>query len=88
MSQQDLAPTLSALTGVPIPRNSLGAMVPQMVAFAHDQFEEEEELAAWIYNAKQVGLKYVICVGSILRKWEKIAGLRGAGQQRQRVQRE
>ncbi len=54
MSQQDLAPTLSALTGVPIPRNSLGAMVPQMVAFADDQFEEEEELAAWMYNAKQV----------------------------------
>ena len=48
--QQDLGPTLSLLTGVPIPRNSLGSVVPELLA----EGSEEELLAAWVYNAMQV----------------------------------
>jgi ethanolaminephosphotransferase len=54
VDQQDLASTLAFLTGVPIPKNNLGALIPKLVMLGRSERREEEELAAWYYNAEQV----------------------------------
>ena len=50
VNQQDLASTLAFLTGVPIPRNNLGSLIPSFIG----SDKSNENLAAWLYNAEQV----------------------------------
>ncbi len=55
MTQQDLSPTLALLTGVPIPRNSLGRINLEVVSFLQGGLLDKQlELAALYYNAHQV----------------------------------
>ena len=55
---QDLAPTLAFLTGISIPENNLGALIPDLTITSSDQHEGDSEVkeaaAAFYYNAIQV----------------------------------
>ena len=55
---QDLAPTLAFLTGISIPENNLGALIPDLMITSTDlhegDSEVEETAAAFYYNAIQV----------------------------------
>ena len=55
---QDLAPTLAYLTGVSIPENNLGALIPDLMITSTDHHEGDNEAletaAAFYYNAIQV----------------------------------
>lgn len=56
VNQQDLVSTLAALTGVPIPKNNIGALIPDLLRVKED-FEVQEtlfQLAHYLYNADQV----------------------------------
>ncbi len=53
-NQQDLVPTLAALTGVPIPQNNIGQIITE---FLHSKWTRAGKVAdaeAYWYNAKQV----------------------------------
>ena len=55
---QDLAPTLAFLTGISIPENNLGALIPDLMIASADHHEGDSEgaetAAAFYYNAIQV----------------------------------
>ena len=55
---QDLAPTLAFLTGISIPENNLGALIPDLMITSTDHHEGDSEVketaAAFYYNAIQV----------------------------------
>ena len=53
LPSQDLAPTLAFLTGISIPENNLGALIPDLMLTSTDHHEwdgEAAETAAAFYN--------------------------------------
>ena len=52
VNQQDVVPTLAYLTGIPIPVNNFGSMVPEFIALKGD--DAASRMLAWRYNAGQV----------------------------------
>ena len=58
LPSQDLAPTLAFLTGISIPENNLGALIPDLILTSTDHHEEDDEAAetaaAFYNNAIQV----------------------------------
>ncbi|KAI1844123.1 hypothetical protein JX265_013772 [Neoarthrinium moseri] len=51
VEQSDLAPTLGALLGFPVPKNNLGAFIPDFLAFWPEQRDQQHILT---HNSKQI----------------------------------
>ncbi len=66
-NQQDLPSTLAFLTGVPIPRNNLGSLIPTFLDLGSTAVvageKTEDEVSAWLYNAEQVAKVLVSNLG-------------------------
>ncbi|KAK3944311.1 GPI ethanolamine phosphate transferase 2 [Diplogelasinospora grovesii] len=51
VEQSDLAPTLAALLGVPVPKNNLGALIPEFLPFWPNQ---KDRIQLLMRNARQI----------------------------------